>query len=167
MPALFKRLWVALLLACASLTAASPLVAANRVGERKLASLATSRRLLKAAADQDPQEQEQAATPDAADPDAAAAAAAATALPPDARSQVSNSTLPKLLESVASPQQRAIIFTTFTLGPDAAGTQTVQAPLAPPVLQARTLGKASPPASPLLLLLLPPTSAIMPMQPCA
>ena len=49
MPALFKRLWVALLLACASLTAASPLVAANRVGERKLASLATSRRLLEAA----------------------------------------------------------------------------------------------------------------------
>ena len=128
MPALFKRLWVALLLACASLTAASPLVAANRVGERKLASLATSRRLLEAAADQEPQEQKQAATPDAE-----TAAAAATALPADARSQVTNSTLPKLLESMASPRERAIIFTTFTLGANAAGTQTAQAALAPQV----------------------------------
>jgi hypothetical protein len=52
----------------------------------------------------------------------AAAAAAAVTLPADERSQVNNATLAALLGNLASPQERAVIYTTFTLGEDAAGS---------------------------------------------
>ena len=54
--------------------------------------------------------------------EAAAAAAATVTLPADERSQVNNATLAALLGNLASPQERAVIYTTFTLGEDAAGS---------------------------------------------
>jgi hypothetical protein len=107
-----QRLRLALLIACLPCLAALPRVPAPGRGTEAA--------------------KEAAATVEAA---RAAAAATAAALPADSRSQVNNATLTALLDSVASAQERAVIYTTFTLGNDAAGrvrAQTMHAYLSPP-----------------------------------